>query len=100
MIERIARAIARAITSQDDYADAGAQACGEDMKVPYLDQGEVDFALVAKAALTTMREPTSAMEIAGYGNSKGDPDHTGCVDNPDPVEAYCAMIDAALAEEG
>lgn len=62
--------------------------------------GEYDPSEMARAVLAAMREPTQAMEDAGYGNSKGDPDHTGYVDNPDPVEAYIAMIDAALSEKG
>lgn len=52
----------------------------------------------ARAVIAAIREPSEGMERAGYGNSKGDPDHTGCVDNPDPVEAYQNMIDALLAE--
>lgn len=62
--------------------------------------GECDPSDMVRAILAAMREPTSAMESAGYGNSKGDPDHTGCVDNPDPVDAWEAMIDAALSEKG
>lgn len=52
----------------------------------------------ARAVLQAIREPSVAMEAAGYGNSKGDPDNTGVVDNPRPDDAWRAMIDAALEE--
>lgn len=51
-----------------------------------------------RAVIEAIREPSDAMEQAGYGNSKGDPDNTGIVDNPRPDDAWRSMIDALLAE--
>jgi hypothetical protein len=52
----------------------------------------------ARAVIEAIREPSEAMETAGYGNSKGDPDYTGIVDNPRPDDAWRDMIDELLKE--
>jgi hypothetical protein len=95
MIERMARAMCLSGRDADDIG-GGAHPMGA-----WLDHGEpwwTGYCDAARSVLTAMREPTEAMERAGYGNSKGDPDNIGFVDNPDPITAYQAMIDAALEE--
>lgn len=64
MVERVARAIAQEILRQDGHAgpvvfDAGPLAWS------YVDQGHVDFGLIASAAIEAMRVPTEAMVDAG-----------------------------------
>jgi len=59
MITRVARALAKDL-GQQDYTDEGFP-LGDDLKLAYLDQGEVDFARLARAAITAMREPPEAL---------------------------------------
>jgi hypothetical protein len=59
---------------------------------------EQHFRDIVRAVLQAIREPSEGMERAGYGNSKGDPDNAGVIDNPAPIMAWQAMIDAALEE--
>lgn len=61
-VERVARAICQAIIDQDD-PDINV-VLPADLTVSYLDQGEVDFGKVAKAALTAMNTSRDAEVIA------------------------------------
>jgi hypothetical protein len=58
-IARVAHAIAAEIARQD-YGD---WKLNEDLTVDYLDQGTVDFSLVAKAALTATPAPEPQPEV-------------------------------------
>ena len=53
MIERVARAIVAELGRQDGHDDP--QWIDPDLKVRYLDQGEVDMGKVARAAIEAMR---------------------------------------------
>lgn len=69
--------------------------------LPWEELGQDDrdaYIADARAVIEAIREPSEAMEAAGYGNTKGDPDNTGIVDNPRPDDAWRAMIDALLEE--
>lgn len=55
--------------------------------------GRSDFAVLARAAIAAMQEPTETMNKAG-GNSQ--PEHIGMCPDCAPV-VYRAMIDAALS---
>jgi len=52
MVERVARAVATEIGRQD-YEEIN---LGDDLKLAWLDQGEVDFVLVARAAIEAMHQ--------------------------------------------
>lgn len=56
VVEAVARAILKEIISQDYMQDAvdGAALLSADLKIDYLDQGEVDFGKVARAALSAL----------------------------------------------
>lgn len=99
MIENAGQAILTELMKQAEEYNLGVPyVASEDGLSEVVIDGRFDLRDVARAVLLTMREPTDAMQIAGYGNTKGDPDHTGIVDNPEPEDAWRAMIDAALEE--
>jgi hypothetical protein len=57
MIARVAIAIDAELQRQDGRSEV-VPLKGSNLKIDYLDQGEVDFVLVARAAIEAMREPT------------------------------------------
>lgn len=85
MIERVARAVAAELGRQDSGEPFK---LGADLLLSWLDQNDVDFAAIARAAITAMREPTPKMRQ--------------CIsDDEDVARArFTSAIDAALSEEG
>lgn len=59
MVEAVARAIVAELGRQDDGDE---WSLGDDLKLAYLDQGEVDFALVAQAALSVIQPRIEKLE--------------------------------------
>jgi hypothetical protein len=95
MIARLAHAIAAELGRQDDGQPF---LLDGDLRLEYLDQSDVDFAAVARAALEALREPTEGMADAGWADLDWGPGGSECDANP--RAAYRAMIDAALADTG
>jgi hypothetical protein len=94
MIERVAREMFRM-----RRRDQGASYFGGQAEI------DTDWSVVrslyiddARAIMAAMRQPTDKMIDAGYGDTKGDPDHSGCSDNPLPDDSWPRMIDAAIGE--
>ena len=92
MVERVARALARNF-GLSHYAD------DPEYLRRYVDTSWPSFESQARAAIAAMREPTEAMDTAGYlgGRDAADPYEPGniaVVTTP----IYRAMIDAALKE--
>lgn len=105
MVERVARAIAASISKQDGYERTPEDALPADLTWAWIDQGEVNFAEVARAAIGAMRgldpefERFAVQATLPYhdqgvqwwrGHMPGDLFRIG----------WDAMISAALAEEG
>jgi hypothetical protein len=96
MIERVARAMAKADGLDPDYCvmgEGGISTAGVSFSRCYMVRWQ-NYAAKARAAIEAMREPTEAMEHAGF---------EAYLDAEAPHEAgpvYQAMIDAALATEG
>jgi hypothetical protein len=87
MVKRVASATDAELQRQEGRAEISP--LGPELTTAWLDQGEVDFAAVARAAIEAMREPTSAMSSAAQFVAK-----------PDTLWSFeavwRAMIDAAL----
>lgn len=96
MIEKIARAITDELGRQDGY-DAPAWKFEDGLKLAYLEQGEVDMGLVARAALTAMLEPADAMAKLGMLKSSYYGLDSAMV-GAEVIGTYRAMIQAALDE--
>jgi len=88
-LERAARALA---------ADLGKQDLGtpfvldDNLALPYLDQGEVDFGRLARAVLEAIREPSEGMRDAVEKMLKANCYYIDCSD----TEIWQTMIDAIL----
>lgn len=70
LIERVARAIAAEIGRQDHDE---VFVLPDDLKLAWLDQGEVDFALVAKAAIAAARCLEDGERAVAGENVRGEP---------------------------
>lgn len=83
MVERVARAIEASLGGRTNSSDVN----------PIIDPLHPDLRAalpgMARAAVAAMREPTEAMKEAGA---------TYCQEYADSLDAYHAMIDAALKE--
>lgn len=90
-IEAVATAIMQEFARQDDRDEPAAFVDGT-LKWNWIDQGEVDFGKVARAAIEAMKTPDDAMHFAGReAISRRLSDHSS---------AWQAMIQAALGEAG
>jgi len=101
MLEKVARAIEASL--RNDREQHGAVYVGpeDELGATVLVDGDVDFLVLARAAIAAMREPTEemvragirALNVAGYGMPEYGPE--------DEAEmAFNAMIDAALTSSG
>lgn len=92
MIEKVARAIVGELSDQDGYP-WGMDANG---KVEYLDQGEVDFLEVARAAIEAMRDLPPELKSAGAEAFFSPAPTTTEEENERAASIFRRVIDAAL----
>lgn len=92
MIERVALAMMREIARQEGgNPDELNPDWYRDLKFGYIDQVEVDMAVLAKVAIEAMLEPTEAVAREAFN-------HVVTDDWLDFARGYRAMITAALQE--
>lgn len=72
-VELVARAIAKSLCQQDYVSEWSPPSPDWDMKWPYVDQGEVDFAALALAAIEAMPEEACEEQIAENANCSDAP---------------------------